>query len=106
MIRPFWRAHTTTLTGECWPLLRAQSEMAAGGAGGAPALGKEEEGQLRGMILSMVDEPLVLVVKLADRCSFPASVHAWRPLLATVGSYCCPSGGCIAPAGEGEVHHS
>jgi (p)ppGpp synthase/HD superfamily hydrolase len=43
--------------------------MYAGGAGGAgsPGLGAGEEVQLRGMILSMVDEPLVLVVKLADR---------------------------------------
>ena len=32
-----------------------------------PVLSKEEEVALRDMILSMVDEPLVLVVKLADR---------------------------------------
>lgn len=42
-----------------------QSEMFAGSEG--PVLSKEEEVALRDMILSMVDEPLVLVVKLADR---------------------------------------
>ena len=32
-----------------------------------PALGAEDEDRLRTMILTMVHEPLVIVVKLADR---------------------------------------
>jgi (p)ppGpp synthase/HD superfamily hydrolase len=34
---------------------------------------------LRGMILAMVDEPLVLVVKLADRLHNMRTVYALRP---------------------------
>ena len=37
-------------------------------SGGAGSMRAEEVDQLRHMVLSMVDEPLVIVVKLADRC--------------------------------------
>ena len=41
-------------------------------------LGREEETQLRSLILSMIDEPLVLVVKLADRLHNMRTVFALR----------------------------
>ena len=50
----------------------AQSE-ALGNA--LPALGAEDEDRLRTMILTMVHEPLVIVVKLADRLHNMRTVH-------------------------------
>ena len=41
-------------------------------------LGRSEETQLRSLILSMIDEPLVLVVKLADRLHNMRTVFALR----------------------------
>ena len=49
------------------------------GAPRAPLFSGEEVMDLRGMILAMVDEPLVLVVKLADRLHNMRTVYALRP---------------------------
>jgi len=45
----------------------------------APLFSGEEVMDLRNMILAMVDEPLVLVVKLADRLHNMRTVFALRP---------------------------
>ena len=42
-------------------------------------LSKEEEKELRTLILSMVDEPLVLVIKLADRLHNMRTLYALKP---------------------------
>ncbi len=52
-----------------------QSEILGGAL---PALGAEDEDQLRKMILAMVDEPLVIVVKLADRLHNMRTVRRGR----------------------------
>jgi hypothetical protein len=54
-----------------------QTELYSKGA--VPVLSKEEEVDLRNMILAMVDEPLVLVVKLADRLHNMRTVYALPP---------------------------
>ena len=54
-----------------------QSELY--GKDGTPVLTKEEEVDLRNMILAMVDEPLVLVIKLADRLHNMRTVYALPP---------------------------
>lgn len=56
-----------------------QNEMYVGGGAPPPELSAEEEADLRNMILAMVDEPLVLVVKLADRLHNMRTVFALRP---------------------------
>ncbi len=53
--------------------------MYVGAAAPAPELTREEDADLRNMILAMVDEPLVLVVKLADRLHNMRTVFALRP---------------------------
>lgn len=53
--------------------------MYVGGNAPAPELTREEDADLRKMILAMVDEPLVLVVKLADRLHNMRTVFALRP---------------------------
>ena len=45
----------------------------------APLFSGEEVMDLRNMILAMVDEPLVLVVKLADRLHNMRTVYALKP---------------------------
>lgn len=57
----------------------AQNELYVGGNAPAPELTREEDADLRKMILAMVDEPLVLVVKLADRLHNMRTVFALRP---------------------------
>ena len=42
-------------------------------------MAQEEEEALRSMILCLVDEPLVLAVKLADRLHNMRTCHALRP---------------------------
>ena len=42
-------------------------------------LSKEEEKELRTLILSMVDEPLVRVIKLADRPHNMRTLYALKP---------------------------
>lgn len=56
-----------------------QNEIYVGGGSPPPELSREEEADLRNMILAMVDEPLVLVVKLADRLHNMRTVYALRP---------------------------
>ncbi|KAK9904975.1 hypothetical protein WJX75_006786 [Coccomyxa subellipsoidea] len=58
---------------------RTHNEMYVGGNAPAPELTREEDADLRKMILAMVDEPLVLVVKLADRLHNMRTVFALRP---------------------------
>ncbi|EIE19205.1 hypothetical protein COCSUDRAFT_59689 [Coccomyxa subellipsoidea C-169] len=58
---------------------RTHNEMYVGAAAPAPELTREEDADLRNMILAMVDEPLVLVVKLADRLHNMRTVFALRP---------------------------
>ena len=62
----------------CCPFLRAALQSARAGQA-APMIGGEEVMDLRNMILAMVDEPLVLVVKLADRLHNMRTVYALRP---------------------------
>ena len=56
-----------------------QSASAGQAAQKAPLFSGEEVMDLRNMILAMVDEPLVLVVKLADRLHNMRTVFALRP---------------------------
>ncbi|CAL8464516.1 g4051 [Coccomyxa elongata] len=58
---------------------RTHNEIYVGGGSPPPELSREEEADLRNMILAMVDEPLVLVVKLADRLHNMRTVYALRP---------------------------
>ena len=58
---------------DCNPLTTLQSGQSRG-----ISLGKEEEEQLRTFIVNMVSEPLVLVIKLADRLHNMRTVFALK----------------------------
>ena len=63
------------------PTVAAAPQSASAGQAGqkAPLFSGGEVMDLRNMILAMVDEPLVLVVKLADRLHNMRTVFALRP---------------------------
>ncbi len=56
-----------------------QASPGADGKPGAPAAGRREEDELRNLILTMVDEPLAIVIKLADRLHNMRTVWALKP---------------------------